>query len=156
MTISRCNSACLLAATGTDDTCAKRRSKRRSESDPDSQNGANRGKVWQDGLVRGGSQEGSGKPLVLAQINKACQRLASLVLNGADGTRTRNHRIDSPPHLRVKQTLTNSSAQKGAQLPEGQECDADFASLSAAWPSLPDHIKAAILTLVKSAREVQP
>ncbi len=30
------------------------------------------------------------------------------------------------------------------------EVDADLASVVAAWPSLPEHIKAAILTLIES------
>ncbi len=85
-----------LAATGTDDTYVKRCSKRRSKSGSDRQDGANRGKDWQDRPAGTNSHAASCKPVTLAEINKACQRVASPVTYEADGIRTRNIRIDSP------------------------------------------------------------
>ena len=85
-----------LAATGTDDTYAKRRSKRRSKTGSDRQDGANRDTVRQDRPTVDSPQGAERKPLKLTDINKACQPLASPVVDEADGSRTRNHRIDSP------------------------------------------------------------
>jgi hypothetical protein len=77
-----------------------------------------------------------------------------------DGTRTRNHRIDSPvkprckpnPHKAVTPSADSGcSAGCSDQRSEGDIPDADLAALVAAWPTLPDPIKAAIRALVGTA-----
>src|SRR5262249_25945651 len=74
-----------------------------------------------------------------------------------DGTRTRNHRIDRP-HITRANTLKNksfaasdtgaSSAGRSKQQGEEDAPDAELAALMAAWPTLPEHIRAAIRALV--------
>ncbi len=83
-----------LAATGADDTYRKRRTKRRFFSDAPCTNLAIPGKEWQDQAVAGACDDTAPKSLPVVQIDKACQRAASLVTNEADGIRTRNLRID--------------------------------------------------------------
>ena len=85
-----------LAATGTDDAHGKRRTKRRFFSDSPCTDRAIPGTEWQDQAAAGGDHGTAPKPLQTVQIDKTCQRVASLVTNEADGIRTRNHRIDSP------------------------------------------------------------
>ncbi len=85
-----------LAATGTDDAHGKRRTKRRFFSGSPCTNLAIPGKERQDQPAAGGHDGAAPKSLPVVQIDKACQRVASLVANEADGIRTRNLRIDSP------------------------------------------------------------
>ena len=74
-----------------------------------------------------------------------------------DGTRTRNHRIDSPLVSRSKSQPDKQIAPSGPagcsagcsdQTGEGGIPDADLAALVAAWPTMPDHIRAAVRALV--------
>lgn len=80
----------------------------------------------------------------------------------ADGTRTRNHRIDSPPASRHNPLAGNEFAPNessgrtpgrthGETAPLPAVADADLAALIAAWPTMPDHIRAAIRALVAAA-----
>ena len=48
------------------------------------------------------------------------------------------------------QALANEGAQEGAAA-----VDADLKAINAAWDNLPEHIRAAILTLVNSAKEAK-
>ena len=75
------------------------------------------------------------------------------VANEVDGIRTRNHRIDSPSHIPEDKAVAPDGAQEGASAPLSSEIDDQLAAVHAAWPSLPDHIKAAILALVSTAKE---
>jgi hypothetical protein len=79
------------------------------------------------------------------------------VSSEGDGTRTRNHRIDSPPipfsNANPHQQLTASdaagrSAGRSDQQGEGGIADADLARLVAVWPTLPEPIRAAIRALI--------
>ena len=83
-----------------------------------------------------------------------------LLINEGDGTRTRNHRIDSPPISRSNSNphkeiatpaVAGRSAGRSDEQGEGGVADADLAALVAAWPTLPAPIKAAIRALVGSA-----
>jgi hypothetical protein len=80
-----------------------------------------------------------------------------MLASEGDGTRTRNHRIDSLPKPRRKpkprKAVTPSagsgcSAGCSGQRSEGGILDADLAALVAAWPTLSDPIRAAIRALV--------
>jgi len=68
--------------------------------------------------------------------------------------RSADHRIDSPVQVAEDTTLALDGAQNGACPPEPPEIATDLATVTTAWPSLPDHIKAAILALVSTAKEV--
>ena len=59
--------------------------------------------------------------------------------------------------------VTNSGSRRAAHLQRTEQNAAadtdlppDLTQVTTAWPDLPEHIKAAILTLVQSAGEVQP
>ena len=79
-----------------------------------------------------------------------------------DGTRTRNHRIDSPPISR-----SNSKQDKQFAPPleaccttgrtrdtsEGGIVDPELAALLSAWPKLPEHIRAAIRALLSTVAD---
>ena len=56
----------------------------------------------------------------------------------------------SPP---ANTALAPEGAQKGAKLSDSDKTDSQLAVVNTAWASLPDHIKAAILALVNSAKE---
>ena len=79
------------------------------------------------------------------------------LLSEDDGTRTRNHRIDSPltshsnpkPHKdNTKSDAAGRSAGRSDEQGEGGITDADLTALVAAWPTLPEPIKAAIRALI--------
>ena len=74
----------------------------------------------------------------------------------ADGSRTRNHRIDSPPATSADTGLALDGAQEGASAAGALPADPELAQVTAAWDALPTHIRAAILTLVNSATEAKP
>ena len=60
------------------------------------ENGANAGEAWRDRPTGNAEQGALRNSLRLTDKDKACQVLASPVASEADGTRTRNLRIDSP------------------------------------------------------------
>ena len=78
-------------------------------------------------------------------------------VHAADGTRTRNHWIDSP---QIADSKSNSelyftpteadglSAGRGDQAREGGNTDPELAALVAAWPLLPEPIRRAMLALI--------
>ena len=77
-----------------------------------------------------------------------------------DGTRTRNHRRDKPMvdakisygfHQKARADERGRSAGRSDQQSEGGTVDAELGALVAAWPHLPEHIRAAIRALVVSA-----
>ena len=53
----------------------------------------------------------------------------------------------------VNQALSVDGAQNGAYPPESPEITLELAVVNTAWPSLPDHIRAAILALVNTTKE---
>ena len=74
-----------------------------------------------------------------------------------DGTRTRNHRIDSPPISRSnsnshKQIATSDAGRCSAgcsdEHGEGGICGADLACVVHAWPTLPDALRRAVLAII--------
>jgi hypothetical protein len=74
-----------------------------------------------------------------------------------DGTRTRNRRIDSPiiarsnpqQHKQFAKPVDDGRTAGRTHVPgEGAVADAELAALVTAWPTLPDHIRAAIRALV--------
>jgi hypothetical protein len=80
-----------------------------------------------------------------------------------DGTRTRNHRIDSPvpatpkpyelPDLRPIDPAGRSAGRSGdatEQAEGGPPLDAELATLVAAWPTLPDALRRAVVAIVGS------
>ena len=82
-------------------------------------------------------------------------------MNEGDGGRTRNLRSDSPPspvrNPNTAKQLTaiaagGCSAGCSGEQSEGGIPDAELAALVAAWPTLPEPIKAAIRALVGAAR----
>ena len=87
-------------------------------------------------------------------------QVASVCSSEGDGTRTRNHRIDSPPLPRRKPSphkAVTANADSGrttgrtrpeSERSEGGILDADLAALVAAWPTLPEHVRATIRTLI--------
>jgi hypothetical protein len=79
-------------------------------------------------------------------------------LSEADGTRTRNHRIDSQPDdspnprdgrgLReAAETIAAPIAAPGSDATH----DPDLAALVAAWPDLPEPVRAGINAMVRAA-----
>jgi len=58
----------------------------------------------------------------------------------------------NPDPATENKALALEGAQKGAQPPNDEIIDAELATVNTSWPLLPDHIKAAILTLVDSAK----
>ena len=83
----------------------------------------------------------------------------SVRFNEDDGTRTRNHRIDSPliadsksiARKQIAKTEANGrSAGRSDKASEGGVADAELAALVAAWPTLSEPIKAAIRALIGS------
>lgn len=84
-------------------------------------------------------------------------RPASIGTSEDDGTRTRNHRRDKPKTHSAKaynsqhipcSTAPGCSAGCSDQQDTGCRADPALAALVAAWPTLPDHIRAAIRALV--------
>jgi len=80
-----------------------------------------------------------------------------------DGTRTRNHRRDKPKVDSRKRCdflqITSAddsgrTAGRTRQHSEGGTTDAELAALVAAWPNLPEHIRAAIRALVQTVASV--
>ena len=76
----------------------------------------------------------------------------------ADGTRTRNHRIDSQPvecpNSRDERGLrdgTETIAAQTAALGSDAPHDPDLAPLIAAWPDLPEPVRAGIYAMVRAA-----
>jgi len=84
----------------------------------------------------------------------------------ADGNRTRNHRIDSPRVTQVHEPsnsfdakrLANSTlprefpsaAESAAVSPDNRLIDPDLEVVIAAWPTLPEAVKADILAMAKA------
>ncbi len=59
--------------------------------------------------------------------------------------------IEHPP-LALSKTpiLETPSAKEGAPRAENTPVDPDLAEVNAAWPKLPEHIKAAVLALIRA------
>ena len=102
-------------------------------------------------------------PLFCRGLYIARQLLSSLFFSEGDGTRTRNHRIDSPePAVTNPRENQGETPQTGPWLPPGCQpqteptpsvvlTDPELGRVLTAWPELPPHIRAAILALVGSA-----
>jgi hypothetical protein len=93
----------------------------------------------------------------MKRAGASLHRPASIGMSEDDGTRTRNHRIDSPiiscsKANSSKQITTDDGARCSAGCSdlqgEGDIHDADLARLMNAWPTLPEPIKAAIRALI--------
>jgi len=76
----------------------------------------------------------------------------------ADGTRTRNHRIDSQPDESHKplgdsdlRDATEAIAAHTAAPRSDAPNDPDLAALIAAWPDLPEPVRAGINAMVRAA-----
>jgi hypothetical protein len=78
--------------------------------------------------------------------------LASQVISEGDGTRTRNHRIDSPATPDRTTLQDNDLRRQALALTLRLHADPDLTRIIDAWPDLPAHIKAAVLALVGTAR----
>jgi hypothetical protein len=79
----------------------------------------------------------------------------SLAFSEGDGTRTRNHRIDSPLTPLPTSVSDNDLRQQpppltGPLLPDAGT-DPDLARVVTAWPDLPPHVRAAVLALVQTS-----
>jgi hypothetical protein len=76
-------------------------------------------------------------------------------LSEGDGTRTRNHRIDSPTeaHQKEPENTEISPVETSACRPacRTEPADADLERVVAAWPDLPDAIRRAVLALIGSS-----
>jgi len=150
-----------LAATGTDgadpysrlpDSQSKRRTKRRANPDSGGRNKAIHGEDWRNHPPDDSEQKREPKSLKLTEKDEACHTVTGPVLNETDGIRTRNLRIDSPAPDLENTRLTLKGAQKGAlSRHDGSTDNSDLAELVAAWPLVPDHIRAAILALLHSS-----
>ncbi len=68
--------------------------------------------------------------------------------NGANGLRTP---LDSAAKTPISQDEPKKGTQDGTPKAENTPLDPDLALLQARWPKLPEHIKAAVVTLVQSA-----
>src|SRR4051812_1186094 len=83
----------------------------------------------------------------------ASRGLAAPYFSEGDGTRTRNHRIDSPatppPESPTGQDLA-PTATSPLQHAYESASDPDLARVIGAWPALPAPIRRAILALVRS------
>ena len=84
-------------------------------------------------------------------------RIQRICISEGDGTRTRNHRIDSPTasHSKPKQdkqftAINDAGCTTGSTSEQGDAAivDPELAALVAAWPTLPAPIKAAIRALL--------
>ena len=71
---------------------------------------------------------------------------------GLEPTLCCHNGILNPDPTSKNKALAVDGAQNGAQPPDGGIIDAELATVNTCWPLLPDHIKAAILTLVNSAK----
>jgi hypothetical protein len=73
-----------------------------------------------------------------------------------EGTRTPDIQIHSlkigEPNALHGNTSGETPPSVAVQLPTVADTDPDLTRLSSAWPKLPDHIRAAILALVTTAR----
>jgi hypothetical protein len=83
--------------------------------------------------------------------------LSSPVISEGDGTRTRNHRIDSLNTPRCKPMNSKRfrpSKGRGCTLvaQTGPSCPPELARLVDAWPKLPEHVRRAILTLAEGSQ----
>jgi len=82
--------------------------------------------------------------------------LRLLPFSEGDGTRTRNHRIDSPDTTDAEAKQDNDLGQHAhalaVRLQAQAETDPDLTRIVTAWPDLPLHIRAAVLALVGTAR----
>ena len=88
--------------------------------------------------------------------------MSLMIMNEDDGTRTRNHRIDSlnlagsnPKSVNdfdTSETPGRSAGRSDTTGEGGPPADPDLAALIAAWPTLPPHIRAAVQALVATTR----
>ena len=111
--------------------------------------------------VVGGMEGGSLKTLEMIGAGASLHRPASNCISEDDGTRTRNHRIDSPQiadcNSQQSMALTSNaaagcSAGCSEKTSEGGNTDPELAGLVAAWPTLPDPIRRAMLALLESSK----
>ena len=84
-------------------------------------------------------------------------RIQRICISEGDGTRTRNHRIDSPttPRSKSKQCkqitppeAAGCAAGCTSEQGEGGIPDPELLAIVNAWPKLPAHIKAAFMALL--------
>jgi hypothetical protein len=80
--------------------------------------------------------------------------LRLLIFSEGDGTRTRNHRIDSPRDAQQKE-LENKAISHVEEVACRPACrnepeDADLRRIVEAWPDLPEAIRRAVLALIGS------
>ena len=80
-------------------------------------------------------------------------RIQRICISEGDGTRTRNHRIDSPTTPRskpkqYKQITPPEAAGCTSEQGEGGIPDPELLAIVNAWPKLPAHIKAAFMALL--------
>ena len=109
--------------------------------------------------IMGSTSVDASKSLEKRPIGTVLHQSAAINMSEDDGTRTRNHRIDSPlvPHsnpLQAKQltSIPDSRCSAGCsdQQGEGGISDSELARLVAAWPTLPDAIRRGILAMVNA------
>ena len=85
------------------------------------------------------------------------RRPGRLAKSAGGGNRTHTgcepHRILNPAAALKTQAVAHEGAQEGASAADAPPTDSHLARVTAAWASLPDHIRAAIMTLVNSAKE---
>ena len=104
-------------------------------------------------------------PLPDKGFDAVCQHVTADDSSEADGTRTRNHRIDSrmltagkannisfsnnDMRLRPVGDECHSAAECAAQTPENERFDPDLALVIDAWPTLPKSTQADILRRIR-------
>ena len=77
------------------------------------------------------------------------------LVTGPSRIRTLDQGIMSPVNPTVQAELAPEGAQEGASDDEPPLTAPGLAQVTTAWANLPDHIRAAILTLVNSAKEAK-
>ena len=63
--------------------------------------------------------------------------------------------MDSPVQIKENTAPASGGAQEGAFAADGASTDPNLSQVTTAWADLPDYIRAAILTLVNSAKEAK-
>jgi hypothetical protein len=99
------------------------------------------------GIV-GGMLDGSQKCLEMQGAGASQHRPASTCTSEGDGTRTRNHRIDSPA-ASGKKTLENKAktSESSSSYTAPYTDSPELADILGRWDTLPPNVRAAILAL---------